>query len=56
MSDRYSELSDEALGRRLASDLPRHAAPARLRVAIVDATERRVRDCEESMSAWVRTL
>jgi len=43
MSDRYSELSDEALGRRLASDLPRHAAPARLRVAIVDTTERRTR-------------
>jgi len=43
MSDRYSELSDEALGRRLASDLPRHAAPARLRVAIVGTTERPAR-------------
>ncbi len=43
MSDRYSELSDEALGRRLASDLPRHPAPARLRVAIVGTTERPAR-------------
>ncbi len=43
MSDRYSELSDEALGRRLASDLPSHPAPARLRVAIVGTTERPAR-------------
>ena len=31
------DLSDEALGRRLAGELPRYAAPARLRVAIGDA-------------------
>lgn len=43
MTDRYSELSDEALGRRLASDLPRYAAPAHLRVAVVAATERPAR-------------
>jgi hypothetical protein len=38
MSERYSELSDEALGRRLATELPRYAAPpglrARLRAAL----------------------
>ncbi len=32
-------MTDEALGRRLASELPRHTAPARLRVSIVDAAE-----------------
>jgi hypothetical protein len=37
MSDRFDESSDDALGRRLAGDLPRYAAPARLRVAIVEA-------------------
>jgi hypothetical protein len=37
MSDGLDESSDEALGRRLASDLPRYAAPTRLRVAIVEA-------------------
>lgn len=37
MSDRFDEASDEALGRRLAGELPRYPAPARLRVAIVDA-------------------
>jgi hypothetical protein len=37
MSDRFDELSDETLGRRLAGDLPRYTAPARLRVTIVDA-------------------
>ena len=31
---------DEALGRRLASELPRYTAPARLRVSIVEATDR----------------
>jgi hypothetical protein len=36
MSERFDE-SDESLSRRLASELPRHAAPARLRVAIVEA-------------------
>jgi hypothetical protein len=35
MSDRFDEPSDEALGRRLAGELPRYAAPARVRVAIV---------------------
>jgi hypothetical protein len=37
MSERFDESSDEALGRRLARELPRHAAPARLRVSIVEA-------------------
>jgi hypothetical protein len=37
MSDRFDESSDEALGRRLAGELPRYPAPARLRVAIVNA-------------------
>ena len=31
----HSELSDEALGRRLTTELPRYAAPARLRASIV---------------------
>ncbi len=37
MTERLSDASDEALGRRLAADLPRYAAPARLRAAIVEA-------------------
>jgi hypothetical protein len=37
MTGPLSDLPDEALGRRLAADLPRHAAPARLRQAIVAA-------------------
>lgn len=36
MTDRLSELPDEALGRALATQIPRYTAPARLRVAIVD--------------------
>jgi hypothetical protein len=36
MTDRFDE-SDESLSRRLAGDLPRYAAPARLRVSIVEA-------------------
>jgi hypothetical protein len=36
MSDHLDDLSDETLGRRLAGELPRYAAPARLRVALVD--------------------
>lgn len=43
MTDRPSELTDEALGRKLAADLPRHPAPAHLRVAIVEADEPRPR-------------
>jgi hypothetical protein len=34
MTGRYDDLSDEELGRRLAADLPRHAAPAHLSRAI----------------------
>jgi hypothetical protein len=34
MSRRYDDLSDEELGRRLAAELPRHAAPAHLARAI----------------------
>jgi len=37
MTDPLSELPDEALGRRLAADLPRHGAPARLRQTIAVA-------------------
>jgi hypothetical protein len=37
MTDRFPDLSDEALGRRLATEVPRHAAPARLRAAIAEA-------------------
>lgn len=37
MNERFDEPSDEALGRRLAGELPRYTAPARLRVAIVEA-------------------
>ena len=36
MSDRFDESTDEALSRRLAGELPRYTAPARLRVTIVD--------------------
>ncbi len=34
MSEQLSDSSDEALGRRLAADLPRYSAPARLRAAL----------------------
>jgi hypothetical protein len=34
MTSPLSELPDEALGQRLASDLPRHGAPGRLRQAV----------------------
>lgn len=37
MNEREHEMSDEALGRRLAGELPRYTAPASLRVAIVEA-------------------
>lgn len=43
MSKRFDDTSDEMLGRRLAADLPRHAAPARLRVTIVEAATPRPR-------------
>ena len=43
MSERLSDSSDEILGRRLAAELPRHAAPGRLRVAILEAAEPRAR-------------
>jgi hypothetical protein len=36
MSERFSDDSDEVLGRRLASELPRYTAPARLRAAIAE--------------------
>ena len=38
MSARYDDLSDEQLGRLLATDLPRHAAPPHLRRAILAST------------------
>jgi len=41
MTERYDNLSDEELGRRLAADLPRRAAPAHLRRAILGATPAR---------------
>ena len=37
MSDRFDESTDEVLSRRLAGELPRYTAPARLRVTIVEA-------------------
>lgn len=37
MTDPLSSLPDEALGSRLASDLPRHTPSARLRQAVVEA-------------------
>ena len=40
MSDELTSSDDEALGRRLASELPRHTAPAHLRVSIVEAADR----------------
>ena len=42
MTERFDE-SDEVLSRRLAADLPRYAAPARLRVTIVEAASPRPR-------------
>jgi hypothetical protein len=41
-------LSDEALGNRLAAELPRHAAPARLRHTVVEAVRPRA-----SMRPWL---
>ena len=43
MSERFDDTSDEMLGRRLSAELPRHAAPARLRVSIVEAATPRSR-------------
>jgi hypothetical protein len=43
MTDDRPHPGDEALGRRLASELPRYTAPARLRVSIVEATDRPAR-------------
>jgi len=40
MSDELRGPDDDALGRRLASELPRYTAPARLRVSLVQATDR----------------
>ena len=40
MSDELRRPDDDALGRRLASELPRYTAPARLRVSLVEATDR----------------
>src|SRR5690242_5160973 len=37
MTDRFDDPTDETLGRRLAEELTRYQAPARLRVAIVEA-------------------
>jgi hypothetical protein len=40
MSDELRGPEDDALGRRLAAELPRYTAPARLRVGIVETTDR----------------
>jgi hypothetical protein len=37
MTDRFDDPTDETLGRRLSEELTRYQAPARLRVAIVEA-------------------
>ena len=50
MTDQLSDLPDEALGRRLAGELPRHPAPARLRHA-VRATGRTPADIRPWLSA-----
>jgi hypothetical protein len=41
MSGRFDDLTDEQFGRRLAADLPRHAAPPHLRRAILASTRPR---------------
>ncbi len=41
MSEQFPDLSDEALGRRLQSELPRYPAPARLQAAIAEAVPAR---------------
>jgi len=51
MSDRLSDSTDEVLGRRLAAELPRHAAPAHLRVLILEAAAPRV-----ERRSWVPPL
>jgi len=38
MTETFGDQSDETLSRRLATELPRHVAPARLRAAIVEAS------------------
>jgi hypothetical protein len=43
MSERHPDLSDEALTRRLATELPRHAAPAHLRQRLAAAGRRGAR-------------
>ena len=43
MSNEVSGSDDAALGRRLASELPRYTAPPRLRVSIAQATDRPAR-------------
>jgi len=40
MTDELRGPNDDALGRRLAADLPRYTAPARLRVSIVETADR----------------
>ncbi len=40
MSNELSGADDEALGRRLASELPRYTAPVRLRVSLVEGVDR----------------
>jgi len=41
MTPRYDDLSDDELGRRLAGELPRHAAPAHLRRSVLAAARPR---------------
>ena len=43
MTERLSDSSDDALGRRLRTELPRHTAPGHLRAAIVEAAAPRPR-------------
>jgi hypothetical protein len=51
MSERFDENTDETLSRRLAGELPRYTAPARLRVTIVEAAAPPVR-----RPAWLGPL
>jgi hypothetical protein len=51
MSESLPDQSDEALGRRLAEELPRYTAPARLRVSIIEAADR-----PQRRPAWLAPL
>jgi len=49
MSGRWSDMSDEALGRRLATELPKYTAPDAVRARLLEARKQPVR----RRAAWV---